>query len=102
MNYIYASNCAAPWPASLTCAAAFRLADEVERLEQELDDRGAEIKRLQEEKVVALKELEQQEKLQQNLRQQSQEQQQRQDQLEMELDTKSELVCDNFLAPLNP
>ncbi|MCJ8746782.1 hypothetical protein PDJAM_G00145640 [Pangasius djambal] len=66
--------------------------EEVERLEQELEERGAEIERLQEEKAVSLKELEHQEKLQQSLRQQSQEQQWRQEQLEMELDTKSELL----------
>ncbi|XP_027001490.2 centriolin isoform X2 [Tachysurus fulvidraco] len=65
--------------------------EEVDRLEQELEVRGAEIERLQEEKAAALKELEHQEKLQQSLRQQSQEQQWRQEQLEMELDTKSEL-----------
>lgn len=77
----------------LTCAAAFWLAEEIERLELELDEKGAEIEQLQEEKAGALKELEHQEELQQSLRQQSQEQQQRQEQLEMELDTKSELVC---------
>ncbi|XP_053530297.1 centriolin isoform X2 [Ictalurus punctatus] len=66
--------------------------EEVERLEQELEEKGAEIERLQEEKAVALKELEHQEKLQQSLRQQSQEQQWQQEQLEMELDTKSELL----------
>ncbi|XP_053337253.1 centriolin [Clarias gariepinus] len=67
-------------------------AEEVERLEQELEERGAEIEQLQEEKAVALKDLEHQEKLQESLKQQSQEQQQRQEQLEMELDTKSELL----------
>ncbi|MCI4392552.1 hypothetical protein PGIGA_G00147150 [Pangasianodon gigas] len=72
-------------------------AEEVERLEQELEERGAEIERLQEEKAVALKELEHQEKLQQSLRQQSQEQQWRQEQLEMELDTKSELPISSSL-----
>lgn len=77
----------------VTCAATFWLAEEVDRLEQEQEVRGAEIDRLQEEKAAALKELEHQEKLQQSLRQQSQEQQWRQEQLEMELDTKSELVC---------
>lgn len=82
-----------PCSASLTCAAGSWFVEEVERLEQELEERGAEIEQLQEEKAVALKVLEHQEKLQQSLRQQSQEQQQRQEQLEMELDTKSELVC---------
>ncbi|KAF4074479.1 hypothetical protein AMELA_G00239790 [Ameiurus melas] len=66
--------------------------EEMERLEQELEEKGAEIERLQEEKAVALKELEHQEKLQQSLTQQSQEQQWQQEQLEMELDTKSELL----------
>lgn len=98
---LYTSNCALPCPTFLTCAAAFWLVDEMERLEQELEERGAEIERLQEEKDVALKEIEHQEKLQQSLRQQSQEQQQRQEELEMELDTKSELVC-FFLASLCP
>ncbi|XP_058231272.1 centriolin isoform X2 [Hemibagrus wyckioides] len=65
--------------------------EELERLEQELEERGAEIERLQEEKTAALKELENQEQLQQSLRRQSQEQQSRQEELEMELDTKSEL-----------
>lgn len=88
-----------PCPASLTCAAAPHwLAEEVERLEQELEERGAEIEQLQEEKGAALKELEHQEKVQQSLRQQSREQQQRQEQLEMERDTKSELVCNSFLV----
>lgn len=74
-------------------ADAFWLVEELERLEQELEERGAEIERLQEEKTAALKELENQEQLQQSLRQQSQEQQSRQEELEMELDTKLELVC---------
>lgn len=77
--------------ASLTCAAGSWIAEELERLEQELEERGVEMEQLQREKAVALKKLEHQEKLQQSLRQQSQEQQQ--EQLEMELDTKSELVC---------
>ncbi|KAI5088185.1 centriolin isoform X2, partial [Silurus meridionalis] len=66
--------------------------EEIERLEQELEEKGTEIERLQEEKAVALKELEDQEKLQQSLRQQSQEKQWREEQLEMELGTKSELL----------
>ncbi|XP_060739295.1 centriolin isoform X2 [Tachysurus vachellii] len=66
--------------------------EEVDRLEHELEVRGAEIERLKEEKAAALKELEHQEKLQQSLIQQSQEQQWRQEQIEMELDTKSELL----------
>lgn len=74
--------------------------EEVERLEQELEERGAEIEQLQEEKAVALKDLEHQEKLQESLKQQSQEQQQRQEQLEMELDTKSELVCNRAVLSL--
>lgn len=85
---------------SLTCAAAFRLAGEVERLEQELEKKGAEIEQLQEEKAVAINELGHQEKLQRSLRQQNQEQQQRQEQLEMELDTKSELVCNRAFLSL--
>ncbi|XP_060762870.1 centriolin isoform X3 [Neoarius graeffei] len=70
-------------------AAEFSDDEELERLEQELEERGAEMEQLQREKAVALKKLEHQEKLQQSLRQQSQEQQQ--EQLEMELDTNSEL-----------
>lgn len=87
-----------PCSASLTCAAAVWLVEEVERLEQELEERGAEMERLQEEKAVALKELDHQGKLQQSLRLQSQKQQQRQEQLEMELETKTELVCFSSLS----
>lgn len=72
--------------ASLTCAAGSWIAEELERLEQELEERGVEMEQLQREKAVALKKLKRQEKLQQSLEQQ-------QEQLEMELDTKSELVC---------
>ncbi|XP_072521346.1 centriolin isoform X2 [Salminus brasiliensis] len=66
--------------------------EEVERLEQELEKRGAEMEQLQREKASALEELEQQEKLQKSLWEQSEEQQQRQEELERELDTKSKLV----------
>lgn len=90
------------WPGCKTLFSCFwpellffgGLAEEVERLEQELEEKGVEIERLQEEKTVALMELEEQEHLQQSLRLQSQEQQHRQEELEMELDTKSELVGD--------
>ncbi|XP_017546672.1 centriolin isoform X3 [Pygocentrus nattereri] len=65
--------------------------EEVEHLEQELEERRAEIEQLQKDKAAALEELEQQEKLQQRLWVQSEEQQQRQEELERELNTKSEL-----------
>ncbi|XP_066510889.1 centriolin-like isoform X2 [Hoplias malabaricus] len=66
--------------------------EEIDRLEQELEKRDAEIEQLQREKAEALKELEKQEELQQNLWQQSEEQMQHQDELERELNTKSELL----------
>uniref|UniRef100_A0A8B9GVD4 Centriolin n=1 Tax=Astyanax mexicanus TaxID=7994 RepID=A0A8B9GVD4_ASTMX len=66
--------------------------EELERLEQELEKRGAEMEQLQREKTSALEELEQQEKLQKSLWEQSEEQQQHQEELERELDTKSKLL----------
>ncbi|XP_035385625.1 centriolin isoform X1 [Electrophorus electricus] len=66
--------------------------EEIERLEGELEQRGAEVEQLQQEKAAALEELEKQEMLQHSLKQQSKEQQRLQEQLERELDTKSELL----------
>ncbi|XP_076854298.1 centriolin isoform X2 [Brachyhypopomus gauderio] len=66
--------------------------EEMVRLERELEQRGAEVERLQQEKAAALEELEEREMLQQTLKQQCKEQLFHQQQLERELDTKSELL----------
>uniref|UniRef100_A0A8C7QND5 Centriolin n=1 Tax=Oncorhynchus mykiss TaxID=8022 RepID=A0A8C7QND5_ONCMY len=66
--------------------------EEIERLEQDLECRVAEIGRLQSEQVAAVEELEQQEELIDQLQLKSLQQQHCQAQQEQELDTKTELL----------
>ncbi|XP_045564073.1 centriolin isoform X4 [Salmo salar] len=66
--------------------------EEIERLEQDLECRVAEIGRLQSEQVAAVKELEQQEEIIDQLQLKSLQQQHCQAQQEQELDTKTELL----------
>ncbi|XP_055776513.1 centriolin isoform X3 [Salvelinus fontinalis] len=66
--------------------------EEIERLEQDLECRAAEIGRLQSEQVAAVEELEQQEELIDQLQLKSLQQQHCQAQQEQELDTKTELL----------
>ena len=67
-------------------------AEEVERLEQDLEARQGEVESLREEQAIALQDLEQQGVLNQSLKQQCQEQKQGQAKLERELETKNQLV----------
>ncbi|XP_029578183.1 centriolin isoform X2 [Salmo trutta] len=66
--------------------------EEIERLEQDLECRVAEIGRLQSEQVAAVEELEQQEEIIDQLQLKSLQQQHCQTQQEQELDTKTELL----------
>lgn len=79
----------------------FLFAEEVERLEQELEKRVREIEDLKEEQAMALEELGQQEELNKSLQQETQEQKHSHQELGRELDTKNQLVGAPLLITLH-